>query len=134
MTLFSHVVSELNDENYSEPRLLSLLLQRAIPATPAKTAKPSGWLLHYATGTAFSAIYKQYLNKAGKKPNVSNGLAMGAISGVAGIAMWKSVFTAHPWPPKISHQRFFAQLFVAHLIFGVVTAETMRLLEKDTEV
>jgi hypothetical protein len=131
MTLFSHMVSEIEDEDYSEPHLLSLLLQRLAPHMKPKAAKPAGWLLHYATGITFNAMYKQFLVQTGKKPNVNNGLAMGAISGVAGIAMWKAVFAAHPWPPKISHQNFFVQLFIAHLVFGIITAETMRLLEKD---
>jgi hypothetical protein len=134
MTLFSHMVAEVEQENFSEPLLLSKLLHRVTPALNTTTARIAGWGAHYAVGIAFEAVYEQCLAASGRKPNKTNGLVMGAASGVAGIAAWKLAFKIHPAPPELNYRKFYTQLFFAHLVFGLVAATTYRIIENDTTV
>lgn len=130
MTLFSHLVAEIEDENFSEPLLLAKLLHSAVPAINKRTSKALGWTAHYAVGAAFAAPYQAYLSKNHKHPTVANSLIAGAAGGLAGIAMWKTTFKVHPLSPNLPYGKFYTQLFAAHLIFGLVTGATLRLLEK----
>ena len=46
-------------------------------------------------------------------------VVMGAISGLVGIGIWIYTFVIHPNPPKVDFFGFFAQLFFAHIFFGL---------------
>lgn len=130
MTLFSHIVSELEDENFSEPRLLGRLANRLMPNISKQASILLGWAAHYTVGSMFAAPYQFYLSKQNKKPTLINSLAAGAAGGVAGIAMWKATFAAHPAPPAITYRKFYTQLFFAHMVFGAVTGATLHLLNR----
>lgn len=129
MTIFSHIVSDVEHQDFSEPRLLGRLAHRLVPASNKKTALLAGWGAHYAVGVLFAAPYYYYLKAAHKKPTVVNSLISGAAGGLAGIGMWKATFSAHPAPPHLPYKKFYSQLFVAHLVFGLATAATLHLLE-----
>jgi hypothetical protein len=131
MTLFSHIIAEVEAENFSEPHLLASLAHRLLPGANQKATRLLGWGAHYFVGALFAAPYQYYLNHQHKKPTLINSLTAGAIGGVAGIAMWKATFKAHPIPPRIPYNKFYTQLFFAHLVFGLAAGATLHLLEQS---
>jgi hypothetical protein len=123
MTLFSYIVSDIKDQNFREPALLADYTKRDL-GTSKKVSKPLGWVLHYGVGIGFTAGYELLLRFAGKHPTLKNGTLYGAAAGILGILSWKTVFDAHLLPPKTSRKKFYAQLFAAHLIFGILLSKT----------
>jgi len=119
MTLFSYLVSELDDDNFKEPLLLKQLMQRV--GTDEETAIVTAWVLHYAIGISFVAAY-ELIRKSKSQPTVKQGAAMGLVCGGIGIAVWKAVLKLHPAPPKNNRKRYYAQLLAAHVIFGITMA------------
>ncbi|MBS7565259.1 hypothetical protein KHS38_12670 [Mucilaginibacter sp. Bleaf8] len=133
MTAFSHLMSSVRNKNFSEPVLLSKFLEKAPVNVDSKYAKPAGWVGHYLVGHAFAGVYQLILDKQNAKPSFKKGLAMGILSGVAGIGIWKAAFKLHPNPPKTPAKEFFTQLLLAHVVFGLVTDGVLQLLEKAKE-
>ena len=130
MTLFSHIVAEMERENFSEPLLLSNLIRRIVPEANDKTARIAGWAGHYMVGFAFTATYEYYLYTVHKKPTLMNSTAAGIIGGLAGIGWWKFVFKTHPSPPALHYRKFYTQLFFAHVVFSWINAAATSLTEK----
>jgi hypothetical protein len=118
MTLFSYIVSDKEGENFREPDLLGGFLEKSF-GIKEKISQPLGWVSHYLIGAGFAAGYKFLLNTAETQPSPKNGILYGAFAGLAGILSWKVSFENHPNPPKTHRKGFYAQLMVAHLIFGL---------------
>ena len=124
MTLFSYIISGKEGKNFSEPELLAALEKDMLPAIAKPAAKPAGWTTHYAIGVLFTYLYQRAGKSSGSKPTVAKGLLFGAVSGLAGILMWKGMFALHPAPPRTHYAKFYRQLFIAHLVFGATVAVT----------
>lgn len=130
MTFFSYVVSQVEGKNFSEPELLAALEKRILPEAAKRFALPAGWLTHYSVGILITWIYEFVDRKNNDNPSLSSGILLGGLSGIAGIAIWKTVFTIHPAPPSVPERKFFMQLLLAHFVFGITVAATRRLLGK----
>jgi hypothetical protein len=131
MTAFSYIISEKENKQFREPELLAGLLKKGIPGTPTTFAKMAGWLIHYAVGVGFTAVYNQlWKNKNDNSPSLANGLLVGGISGVAGAAVWKTSFKVHPNPPTTSFKKYYIHLVAAHLVFGATTALMYRMMRR----
>ncbi len=122
MSLFSYLVSDTKHKNFKEPEVLSELIQRVIPDIKDKQADLAGWALHFAAGTAFTAIYDQVWEKTSIKPNIKSGAVMGALSGLAGIAIWRATIAMHPKPPIKDYNSYYKHLMLAHVFFGIAAA------------
>lgn len=125
MTLFSDVVSKIKGSNYNEALILGELLNRITPLSK-KQAQVAGWLGHYTVGMGFAAVYATCLNETKRKPTILNGIVYGALSGLAGAAIWHATFKAHPNPPAVDLKNYYKQLVLAHVVFGVVAGITLR--------
>lgn len=125
MTLFSEAVSKVKGSNYNEAQILGELLNRITPLNK-KQAQAAGWLGHYAVGVGFAAVYAAYLKENRRKPTLLNGAIYGALSGLAGAAIWHATFKAHPNPPGVDLKNYYKQLVLAHVVFGVAAAATLR--------
>jgi H+/Cl- antiporter ClcA len=122
MTLFSYALSASKKRNFREPALLGKMIHRLIPAIKKIQAHEAGWLLHYGVGVFFASVYHVILKKQPHRNNrLYTGAALGAVTGLAGAAIWRVAFHLHPNPPRPAYRRFYGQLIVAHIIFGVVT-------------
>lgn len=117
MTIFSYVVSEIQKDNFKEPELLADLLERLSPGTKKGLARPAGWAAHYGMGTVLALVHTSLFQKGAVKPDIKNTLILGALSGAAGILIWKLTFKTHPCPPRINFRRFAGHLLLAHLIY-----------------
>ena len=122
MTAFSYVASDTKNKEFREPEVLRMLVKRLFPDVSERQGQVAGWLLHYGAGIFFTTLYHQ-LGKNGKqRPSILNGLLLGGVNGLLGVAIWKAAFALHPRPPKISEKNYFGHLLLAHLVFGVATA------------
>lgn len=124
MTLFSEVVSKIKGSNYNEAQILGELLNRITPLNK-KQAEVAGWIAHYAVGIAFAAVYAAYLEKTKRKPTLLNSMIYGALSGLAGAAIWHATFKAHPNPPGVDLKNYYKQLVLAHVVFGITAGATL---------
>jgi hypothetical protein len=118
MTLFSYIVSKKEKENFKEPKLLGDFVERTVPIHQ-KSSYPLGWFMHYLTGIAFAGIYRTLLNYKTIQPGMKDGAIYGFLAGGAGVLTWNTLFKTHPNPPQTDRKEFYAQLIVAHVIFGV---------------
>jgi len=117
MTLFSYAVSDQEQENFREPDLLATFLGRTC-RIGKEASLPIGWASHYLIGAGFAVAYKLFLKNKNLTPAAKNGLLFGGAAGLVGILSWETLFQTHHAPPKTKKKGFYAQLMVAHLIFG----------------
>ena len=122
MTAFSYAATHKENKEFREPVVLAKLFKRLFPKVSDEKSYVAGWLMHYGAGVAFATVYHQLFRKNILKPTVWNGLLLGGVNGLIGVAIWKATIKAHPTPPKISYKRYYRHLLLAHLIFGIGTA------------
>jgi hypothetical protein len=132
MTLFSIVTSERKKHQFREHELLSELLK--ITPLSKNSHASMGWIGHFITEIIFNTINQNVLKAMKKRPDILNGLILGAVNGLVGIAIWKMIFELHPSPPKINLTRYLSHLMLAHLVFAVLSnVSTKGLVEKSPE-
>ncbi|HYD23092.1 MAG TPA: hypothetical protein VEB40_16525 [Flavipsychrobacter sp.] len=120
MTLYSYVLAGTKNRNFREPENLSILLRRLAPVEE-KEADVICWTAHYTVGLLFVLVYEQLYANTQLKPNIRTGLTLGFFTGLFAILVWKMVFHLHPRPPKKDFKRYYGQLLIAHIIFGLVS-------------
>ncbi|MFH6995030.1 hypothetical protein [Flavobacterium sp. FlaQc-48] len=122
MTAFSYAASRKFRELYKEPVLLSYMLK----IFKVKLAKQSettwGWILHYLIGFLFVIIYHWLWTKDILPLSFLSALLLGAVSGIIGIIGWMIIFNISHHKPDIDFKGYYIQLFIAHVIFGIVAA------------
>ena len=128
MTLFSYLVSESKDKNFREPEILSQMIERLPKGYSKPPADVTGWCTHYAIGILFVAFYNELWKETKIKPSLPSGAIFGALSGLAGIAAWKTMFEIHPDPPAKNFKQYFGHLIIAHIVFGIFSAVTFKTL------
>lgn len=130
MTLFSYLVSEIDDENFSEPERLGQLAQGLLPVLNKQEKQITGWAAHYIVGLLFALVYVDLWSRKRIKPTLKNNLLLGGISGIVAIAIWKTTFKMHPLPPGLSFNKYYLQLVPAHVVFAVFAGIGYNLLKK----
>lgn len=133
MTAFSYAVSHSKDEDFKEPELLNLFIERLHDDIERKNNKAVGWILHYSMGGLWTCVYALLRNKLVTKPSLLRDLAFGVVSGVLGTLIWKWLFRRHPHPPHVRHKQFYVHLFIAHIIFALSVGKTYSVLEGRKE-
>jgi hypothetical protein len=119
MTIYSYLVSSARNKNFREPALLAEMIQKINPSIRKSDAQTIGWIVHYGVGVFFASVY-HYLLKH-KTGNVKTGAIVGGITGMAGVSIWQLLFLLHPRPPQTDYTKFYGQLMIGHIIFGIVT-------------
>jgi len=120
MTAFSYIISIVRGKQFREPVLLNKVLDRwtDMYLTP-HSSNPAGWALHFFVGFIFVVIYHLLWTYTEIEITWWSAVLMGAISGLVGIGIWMFTFVIHPNQPKVDFFGFFAQLFFAHVFFGL---------------
>ena len=131
MTIFSYLVSEYENKNFREPEVLGQLVERLPVNYSKKSALMAGWSLHYTIGISFVVFYHKLWKQKKIKPSITSGAMLGAASGLAGITAWKGMFEVHPCPQAKNLKSFFGHLMLAHVVFGVFSALTYKLIMPD---
>lgn len=135
MTLYSYLKGKKENEKYVEPELLNELIDNSenFPEIENEEWHPAGWGLHYGAGVAFVGTYWLLWEKVLKKPTIAKILSVGALSGVAGIAIWQTLFSIHDHPPKNNRHGYYKQLFEAHIVFSAFALASYKLLNVFTK-
>lgn len=120
MTLFSYIWSWIKDSKFKEPQLLNLLIKSStiIRLNPGKR-NVTGWIIHYIIGWFFVLCFDFIWRNTALVPSFGNGALLGAIAGLVGITGWKTFFYLNADPPEIEFRKFYLQLIIAHIIFGL---------------
>ena len=124
MTVFSYAFSFLTGTNLREPHILAQLTSRLIPWQAKKKNIFTGWLLHYAVGLLFTEMYIQFWKNSSPNTEKRAGLIFGGLMGLAAILIWKFTLFVHPFPSAINFELFSLNLFLGHLVFGIISALT----------
>lgn len=117
MTLFSYLIAWLLKQPYKEPFLLAVLLNY-FHVIDSKTNKVIGWVLHYVLGLLFVVAFQILLNVGWAKITWGSAILYGAVIGVIGILGWQLMFMLAPKTPRMNYAGYYAQLFIAHLVFA----------------
>lgn len=127
MTAFSYSFSYIFKGNFKEPQLLNYLLDK-LPKNPTSICREHiyGWLIHISTGILFVVIFKIVTNSVIIELSLWNGILVGLLAGIFGVAVWKVFFMLHPNPPANNKPMFYFQLILAHIIFGMVMVYLLR--------
>lgn len=131
MTIFSYLVSASENKNFREPEVLGQLIKRLPKSSSKVTTQITGWSLHYIIGTSFVAIYNELWKRKKIKQSLTSGALLGAVSGFVGITGWKIMFEVHPNPQAKNLKQYFGHLMLAHVVFGVFSALTYKLIEAE---
>ena len=125
MTAFSYIFSLLAGKNLREPHILAQLIARLMPWQNKKKNILTGWFLHYAVGLLFTEMYILFWRNSASRNEKKTGLIFGGLAGLSAILIWKFTLSAHPFSPAINFGLFSLNLFLAHIIFGLVTSLTI---------
>ena len=120
MTLYSYFLSGTKNRNFREPENLSILLRRTAPVGE-REAEAICWTAHYTVGLLFVLVYEEFYASTQLRPGIRSGLTLGFFTGLFAILVWKMVFDLHPRPPQKDFKKYYGQLLVAHIIFGLVS-------------
>lgn len=120
MTLFSYLAARIMSRQFREPQLLNILIKRSskIPLSPGKKS-PAGWIIHYSIGWLFVFLFDLIWKFTELEPSLLSGALLGFIFGFIGISGWKIMFYLNPDPPELDFRKFYFQLIIAHIIFGL---------------
>lgn len=123
MTAFSYYVSYKLERQFKEPKLLNKLLGRTNLYGRHKRVPPvTGWLIHYSVGLFFIAVYHYFWKFTLVNPSLLSGALLGFANGFIGAAGWGVLFRIHNDPPSIDFSKYYMQLIIAHIIFGLTGA------------
>lgn len=122
MTAFSYYLSNILDRQFKEPKLLYKLLKRSVLFKEKRVPPVSGWLIHYSVGIILIMVYHLVWSFTSLEPSLLTGGILGFFSGIVGIGGWSFVFHMHSNPPSVDLKKFYLQLSVAHVIFGIFGA------------
>jgi len=124
LTAFSYLFSLLAGKNLREPYILAQLIARLMPWHSKKKNILTGWFLHYAVGLLFTEMYIRFWKNSASRNEKKTGLIFGGLAGLSAILIWKFTLSAHPFSPAVNFGLFSLNLFLAHVIFGLVTSVT----------
>lgn len=130
MTLFSYLVSVAEEENFSEPERLGQLADRLLPKLSKEQCQALGWLGHYGVGLLFALVYVELWRRRWPRSSIKTNLIVGGISGLMAVAIWKTTFKMHPFPPALNYNKYYIQLVPAHVVFAVFAGIGYQLLKK----
>lgn len=120
MTLFSYAVSASAREIYKEPVLLTYVFTRLHIKISPNLKNILAWVLHYLIGLFFVIGYHFLWFNEFLEISWAASILIGVVSGIIGIIGWVILFEIIPQKPNINFTVYYIQLFVAHVIFGVV--------------
>src|ERR1700709_1901502 len=113
MTLFSYLIADIENKNFSEPELLAKIEKKKLAASK-QFALPAGWITHYMVGVLmtlfFDITWQQFKIKSAFHRGITSGLG-----GLIAMGSWRILFTALPKRSNNFYKKFYTQLFIAHI-------------------
>ena len=128
MTIFSYLISVGFQKLYKEPVLLKYVLLKSGTSLTKKETAAGGWILHYAIGILFIAIYHFLWKLDIVALSWINGLMLGIASGVVGVLGWFIMFKISEFKSDIDFAGYYIQLLFAHIIFALSAVAVYKFL------
>ena len=126
MTLFSYLIAEKENKNFSEPELLATIEKKKLPASLKQLALPGGWLTHYSVGVLMALFFDVTWQQFNIKSTLNRSIVAGTLGGLVAIGSWRLLFTSLPRHSKNYYKKFYAQLFIAHIVFALAQTATQK--------
>ncbi|MDO6436100.1 hypothetical protein Q4534_01720 [Cyclobacterium sp. 1_MG-2023] len=102
--------------------------------TPSKSTLILGTLAHFSVGIIFSMSYYLLWNWGVFEINFVDSVIIGGLSGIVAIVVWKSYLTLHLYQPEISQFHYFFALFIAHIVFGIVSVNLFLMITDSPDL
>ncbi len=120
MTSFSYFASKITAHQFREPKLLNVVFSNS-KIFPARIAKNHvlGWIIHYLVGYLFVMLFEMIWAYTYIPKNIIWSLILGLCAGLIGVLIWMLVLAFHNNPPQLARNKFYIQLVIAHIIFGL---------------
>tara|TARA_R110002051_G_scaffold7321_2_gene33672 strand:+ start:2169 stop:2678 length:510 start_codon:yes stop_codon:yes gene_type:complete len=134
MTLVMYLYSCLS-KHFTKviPLLGSMISGEKNFMNPSKNALFLGTLAQFGVGIIFSFTYFLLWNWGIFRINFQDAVLIGALSGLVAIIVWKTYLILHSQPPEISQLHYFIALFLAHIVFGIVSVNVFQLITDNPE-
>ncbi len=124
MTSFSYLASACTGRNFKEPELLARIVAGK-PRGPLRAPElVLGWLGHAGAGISWQLLFRHLMENRGMRPSLKNGMVLGALTGVASVLIWSSMFRASRNRVLYRPGRFYRHLVLAHIVFGIAALKT----------
>lgn len=135
MTLFMYLYSYVSHSFTKVIHILgNMLVGENNFYSPGKNALIVGIAAHFGVGVLFSFAYFLLWNWGFFQINLVDSIIIGVISGVLAVAAWKSYLTLHSSPPQFSELNYFLALFLAHIVFAVVSVNVFQIITDNPEL
>jgi hypothetical protein len=115
-------------------RIVGQLVKRLQKDFTNEAAQIAGWCAHYGVTIVINAFYNALWKQKKLEPSFTSGALLGVAGGLTGIIGWKIVYEVHPNPPAKNLKRFFGHLMLAHVVFGVFSALTYKLVSANEKL
>ncbi|WP_460513970.1 hypothetical protein [Cyclobacterium sediminis] len=102
--------------------------------SPSKGALTLGTFAHFGVGVIFSMSYYLLWNWGVFEINFFDSVIIGGLSGIVAIVVWKFYLKLHHYQPEISQNHYFFALFIAHIVFGIVSVNTFLMITDNPEL
>ncbi len=123
MTWFSYLLATLQSNEFKEPRLINVLLDRSgILSRTISKSSFVGWIIHYLVGLILITVFDAVWIYTTIEATFWSGAVLGAIAGSLAVIGWKMMFRLSPNPPDIDFNKYYLHLVAAHVILGLTAA------------
>tara|TARA_R110002020_G_scaffold254617_1_gene468370 strand:- start:54278 stop:54778 length:501 start_codon:yes stop_codon:yes gene_type:complete len=135
MTLVMYLYSSLSKQFTKVVNILgNMLVGESNFYSPSKNAYIVGILAHFGVGVLFSFGYFLLWNWGIFKINLEDSIWIGVVSGLLAVIVWKGYLSVHSNPPQISQVHYFIALFLAHIVFGLVSVNVFQIITDNPEL
>lgn len=135
MTLTMYLYSYLSQHFTKVIHILgNMLVGERNYYSPSKNALILGTVAHFGVGVLFSFAYFLLWNWGVFQINLEDSILIGVFSGVIAIAGWKGYLSLHANPPKFFHLHYFIALFLAHIVFALVSVNVFQIITDNPEL
>ncbi|WP_299392095.1 hypothetical protein [uncultured Gelidibacter sp.] len=120
MTFFSAIWSAVSGNEFREPTLLSILMQKHPRIhVSEQSAYVWGWVIHFLFGVAFLLFYQLLWKFTNAPRTLVWSVIFGSVLGVLGILGWKILFSIVNFSSQFKYQQYYVHIFLAHIVFSV---------------
>ncbi|MDR7131066.1 hypothetical protein J2X69_003425 [Algoriphagus sp. 4150] len=135
MTIIMYLYSSLSPSFTKVIHILgNMLVGERNYYTPGRNALIAGTITHVGVGVFFSFSYFLLWNWGVFEISLQDSILIGAISGAVAILVWKGYLSVHSNPPKFSQLHYFLALFLAHIVFAVVSVNVLQMISDNPEL
>ncbi|MFD2036692.1 hypothetical protein ACFSKL_17945 [Belliella marina] len=132
MTIVMYIYSKIVHQNTKVVHVLGTMLTGGQDSQiDDKKIFWAGCVGHTGVGVLFSFAYFLLWNWGIFRINFEDSVWVGILSGLVAIVIWRTYFNLHRSPPAVSLNHYSIALFLAHIVFGIVTVNLFFIIVKN---